>query len=311
MSKLKSALSIEGLSDKIKQDLQGTPAYIQGMLGRGTANSRTIEPKPKFVQSESEKVLDNGTNAQIVIGKDRPASLLSGYGGRGDSGAGTIDIVVGRMAHNPSQVDASGKELRTNPDIKLDASRIYISQKTDLDDNFDIVDGKVGNSKARAGIAIKSDAVRIVGREGIKIVTGTDVKNSTGETILSVSGIDLIAGNDDADLQPIPLGNNLNRSLRGLTNYVDKLAGIVQSAIVYQMKFNAKVMAHTHITAFFGTPTAPSETLIPAGITVITDHGTTTIPDLIKFRTNTKFHKQTYYSVSGRRYINSSFNNTN
>jgi len=311
VSKLKSALNLEGLSEKIRQDLESTPTYLQGLLGRGTANSRTIEPKPKFVQSESEKVLDNGTNAQIIIGKDRPSSLLSGYGGRGDSGAGTIDIVVGRMSHNPCQVDQSGKELRTNPDFKLDASRIYISQKTDIDDNFDLVDGKVGNSKARSGMAFKSDAMRLIGREGIKLVTGTDVKNSTGEDILSVSGIDLIAGNDDSNLQPIPLGDNLNTSLRRLTNYVDKLAGILQSAILYQLKFNAKVMAHTHITAFFGTPTAPSETLIPAGITVVMDHGTTTIPDLVKFRTNTKFHKQTYYSVSGKRYINSSFNNTN
>jgi hypothetical protein len=281
------------------------------LLGKGTANSKTIEPKPKFVQSEAEKIIDNGTNAQIVVGKDRPSSLLSGYGGRGDTGTGTIDIVVGRMSHNPCTVDQSGNELRTNPDFKLDASRIYISQKTDIDDNFDLVDGKVGNSKARSGMALKSDAIRLIGREGIKFVTGTDVKNSSGENILSVSGIDLIAGNDDSNLQPIPLGNNLNTSLRRLTDHVDKLAGILQSAIMYQIKFNAKVMAHTHITAFFGTPTAPSEALIPAGITVVTDHGTTTIPDLVKFRTNTKFHKQTYYSVSGKRYINSSFNNTN
>ncbi len=311
MSKLKSALNLEGLRKKIQEDLDDTPTYLLGLLGKGVANSRTIEPMPKFVQSESEKVLETGTNAFVVIGKDRPASLLSGYGGRGDSGAGTVDIVAGRMSHNPRQVDENGNEMRANPDLKLDASRIYVSQKTDVDENFDLVDGKVGNSKARSAIGMKSDAIRIVGREGVKIITGTDVKNSTGEDILSVSGIDLIAGNDDSDLQPIPLGDNLNRSLRRLTNYVDKLAGIVQSAILYQMKFNAKVMAHTHITAFFGTPTAPSEILIPAGVSVVIDHGTKTIPDLIKFRTNTKFHKQTYYAVSGKRYINSSFNNTN
>ena len=311
MSKLKSALNLEGLSKKIQQDLDDTPTYLAGQLGKGVGNSRTIEPMPKFVQAEAERVLESGTNASIVIGKDRPGSILSGYGGRGDSGAGNIDMVTGRMSHNPRQVDENGKEMRVNPDLKLDASRIYISQKTDIDDNFDIVDGKVGNSKARSAIGIKSDAIRILGREGIKLITGTDVKNSTGEDILSVSGIDLIAGNDDSDLQPIPLGDNLNKSLRRLTNYVDKLAGILQSAIVYQMKFNAAVTTHTHITAFFGTPTAPSEALIPAGIQVIMDHGTITVPDLVKFRTNTKFHKQTYYSVSGKRYINSSFNNTN
>ena len=85
MSKLKTALNLEGLSEKIRQDLESPPTYLQGLLGRGTANSRTIEPKPKFVQSESEKVLDNGTNAQIIIGKDRPSQQLTSswvrYGG--------------------------------------------------------------------------------------------------------------------------------------------------------------------------------------------------------------------------------------
>jgi hypothetical protein len=311
VSNLRSALNLEGLRRKIQEDLDDTPTYLNGLIGKGVANSRTIEPMPKFVQAEAEKVLDSGTNANIVIGKDRPSSLLSGYGGRGDSGAGTVDIVAGRMSHDPRQVDENGNEMRVNPDLKLDASRIYISQKTDIDENFDLVDGKVGNSKARSAIGLKSDAIRIVGREGVKIVTGTDVKNSTGEDILSVAGIDLIAGNDDSDLQPIPLGNNLNRSLRRLTDKVDKLAGIVSSAITFQMKFNSAIMVHTHISPFFGIPTPPSEILISQGMTVMVDHATKTVPDIIKFRTNTKFHKQTYYSVSGKRYINSSFNNTN
>ena len=32
---------------------------------------------------------------------------------------------------------------------------------------------------------------------------------------------------------------------------------------------------------------------------------------IVKYRTNLKFHKQTYYAVSGKKYINSSFNTTN
>ena len=311
MPKFKSALSLENIKKELKLQLESQPGYKQGLMGKGVAGSRTSEPIPKYATSDSEKLLDNGTNASIVLGKDRPSSKLSGYGGRGDAGAGTLDIVAGRMAHSPSSVNANNEDIQANPDFKIDASRIYVSQKTDIDDNFDLVDGKLGRSTARAGIGIKSDALRLIGREGIKIVTGTDVKNSTGEDLVSVGGIDLIAGNDDKNLQPIVLGDNLKESLSKLSDHVDKLAGIVQSAIVYQMKYNAKVAAHTHITAFFGTPTAPSEALIPAGVTVMTDHGTKTLMDVIKFRTNLKFHKQTYYAVSGAKYINSSFNNVN
>jgi len=311
MSKYKKALSLENLKQELKKDLESSPAYLNNKYGRGIAGSRVSEPMPLFEQAGAEKVMENGTNAYVVVGKDRPSSVFSGYGGRGDSGAGTVDLICGRMSHNPSAVNSNNEELKADPDFKLDASRVYISQKTDIDDNFDLVDGKVGRSEAKAGIGIKSDAVRIIGREGVKIVTGTDVKDSTGENIYSISGIDLIAGNDDVGLQPLLLGNNTNESLKKLTDYVDKLAGIVSTAITYQMKFNAKTAAHTHITAFFGTPTAPSETLVPAGVQVSKDLGTKTIKDLIKFRTNLKFHKQTYYASSGKKYINSKHNNTN
>jgi len=310
MPTLKSALDIENLKRELKEDLRDSPAYIKGMAGKGIANSRTTEPIPQFAQSKSEKIFESGTNAYIVAGKDRPGSVFSGYGGRGDSGTGTLDLIAGRMSHEPASVNNDNKELRANPDFKLDASRIYISQKTDIDDNFDLVAGKIGRSKARAGIGIKSDAIRIVGREGIKLVTGTDVKNSTGEDVISVSGIDLIAGNDDDNLQPLVLGKNVNESLNKLTNYVSKLSGILQDVITYQMKYNMKIQLHTHITAFFGTPTAPSEALVNAGIDVAVDMAKCT-KNIIKFRTNLSFHKQTYYAVSGKKYINSSFNNVN
>ena len=310
MPTLKSALDIENLKKELKEDLESSPAYIKAIAGKGIANSRLSEPMPQFAQSKAEKVIDNGTNASIVVGRDRPASVFSGYGGRGDSGAGTIDMVSGRMSHKPSSVNNSNEELRANPDFKLDASRIYISQKTDIDDNFDLAEGRIGRSTARAGIAMKSDAIRIIGREGIKMTTGTDVKNSTGEDIISVAGIDLIAGNDDSNLQPLVLGNNVNESLNKLTNYVSKLSGIVQDVITYQMKYNMKIQLHTHITAFFGTPTAPSESLVSAGVDVAVDLAKCT-KNLIKFRTNLSFHKQTYYAVSGKKYINSSFNNVN
>ena len=310
MPNLKAALDIENLKKELQEDLLSTPAYIKGIAGKGVGGGRTSEPKPQYAVAKTEKVFENGTNAFVVAGKDRPGSVLSGYGGRGDSGAGTLDLVAGRMSHAPASVNKNNEEVRANPDFKLDASRIYVSQKTDLDDNFDLVDGKIGRSTARAGIAIKSDAVRMIGREGIKLVTGTDVKNSTGEDIISVSGIDLIAGNDDENLQPLLLGNNTNESLNKLTDYVSKLSGIVQDVITYQMKYNTKIQMHTHITAFFGTPTAPSEMLASAGIDVMVDLGKCT-KNLIKFRTNLKFHKQTYYAVSGKKYINSSFNNVN
>ena len=311
MPKSTPALKTKNLIRKLQDDLESAPRYLDGTISKGIAGSKGVEPIPRFAVAPSELVVANGTNAYIVVGKDRPGSVLSGFGGRGDSGAGTLDMVAGRMSHNPAQVNDNGEYIQANPDFKIDASRIYVSQKTNIDENFDLVRGKVGNSRARAGIGIKSDAVRVIGREGIKLVTGTDIKNSTGEKVVSVSGIDLIAGNEDSNLQPLVLGNNVNESLIKLTNFVNDLAGIVHSAILYQIKYNTEIQSHTHISPFFGIPTAPSDQLIPAGTEVVKKHTTKTNLSIVKFRTNLKFHIQTYYSVSGKKYINSSFNNTN
>ena len=83
-----------------------------------------------------------------------------------------------------------------------DAARIYISQKTDVDKNFGIVPGSVGNLEAKSAIAAKADSIRIIGRMGIKLVTGTDQKDSAGTDLSAVYGLDLIAGNADEKYTP-------------------------------------------------------------------------------------------------------------
>jgi len=47
-------------------------------------------------------------------------------------------------------------------------------------------------SKTKSAIGIKADAVRIIGRENIKIVTGTDRQNSAGGTLHSVGELNLL-----------------------------------------------------------------------------------------------------------------------
>ena len=136
MPKSKKALDLSGIAGGLKEQLDSSPAYVNSVLGKGIGGSRTSEPIPGFLAAKAEQVLQNGTNAYIVFGKDRPASKMSGYGGRGDSGAGTLDFVAGRMAHNPSSVTASGENIQADPNFKVDASRIYITQKTDVDENF-------------------------------------------------------------------------------------------------------------------------------------------------------------------------------
>ena len=155
---------------------------------QGLNASNIVEPVPIYNRAGGEVVYANQNNSWIVLGRDRPSRRDTGYGGDGGTQCASIDLVTGRM----SSVKGGPKsDIFVDPNFTADAARIYISQKTDIDKNFDLVPGGVGMSKAKSGIGIKADAVRIIGREGIKLVTNTDKKNSQGGKVKSTFGIDL------------------------------------------------------------------------------------------------------------------------
>ena len=152
--------------------------------------------------------------------------------------------------------------------MKSDAARVLISQLTDIDKNFDLVAGNVGLSKARSGIGLKADGIRIMGREGIKLVTGMDKDNSLGEKIKTTRGIDLIAGNDEegaATLEPIPKGDALVSCLKDMNSRIDEINGMLNTWMMQQMQLNVQLATHTHIVPVVGT-TTPSPTLMVAAV---------------------------------------------
>ncbi|MEK6878598.1 MAG: hypothetical protein AABY22_03270, partial [Nanoarchaeota archaeon] len=108
----------------------------QRIHAQGIGGDPLYEPVPQYIKTHSENILENGHNAWIVLGRDRPSNRLSGYGGRGDTQAASIDIVVGRMSNNASAFSQNGKRIWVDPDFENDAARIYVSQKTDIDENF-------------------------------------------------------------------------------------------------------------------------------------------------------------------------------
>ena len=228
----------------------------------GVVGDNMLEPGGviSFDRLPSEKVYQGSNNTWIVLGRDRPGTEVSGYGGLSDDGAGAIDIVVGRMGPRPQC------GVWVAPDFFQDAARIHISQKTDIDENFGIAPGRVGESKSRSGIGIKADEVRLIAREGIKLVTGTDFENSQGGVTDLQLGVDIIANNDDTELQPMVKGDNLVLAMGELCELMDKHLGITTSILEAQMKFNSKVSSHYHdVTYFWSTPTSTSGTAIGAG----------------------------------------------
>lgn len=128
---------------------------------------KIIEQVPiQFVRRAGDWSQEGGNNTLIVLGTDRaapegPASLNDGFGTveaeGGGKETGTAMIVVGRK-------DMVGG----NPDINADDAVIYLSQKTDADNNlgttFETTD------KGAAVISV-SDFLRYVFRQNLKIAS--------------------------------------------------------------------------------------------------------------------------------------------
>jgi len=274
-------------------------------LRNGVFCSEIAEPLPNFVQADCETIQRGKNNNYIVMGRDRPKSRNSGYGGKGDTQASMIDMVVGRMASNPMD------DVYVDPDFETDAARIYISQKSDIDEYFGIAEGS-GNAKTKSAIAIKADALRFISREGIKLVTGTDKKNSQGIDIASAKfGVDIIANNTTSGLQPMVKGDNLVKGIKNLTKHVMKLNGIVEGLLIEQDKLNKEIKDHWHVSAAAGIRTSSSPTLKLTAPITIKRHFSKTKVSLRTNRTNLENFQKNYLSQSGADYINSRYNKVN
>ena len=191
-----------------------------------------------------ESVLSsNDDRAQIVLGGDRTRGPETGYSGKGFQDSAAIDMVVGRA----KTLDAKSKQDAkfVNPDFFTDAARIYISEKADIDSYFEIVDGFIGSKRSGSAIALKADSVRIIGIEGIKLVTRANPTNSNGAD-LGVAGIELIAGNDDSNLQSMVKGENLVDCLTDMLDTISNIKAQVNSVVdlVYQLVKNYAQHVH-------------------------------------------------------------------
>ena len=248
---------IKALAERTQSNRQ---TGAQNFPTTGVFGERTAGPKIKYNFAPSDKVIENG-NAYITFGKDRPSGKASGLGGQGATGANAIDIVVGRLssAKSPDGVIADNS-------FTADAARIYISQLTNIDFNFGIDEGKSGLMEARSGIGIKADGVRVIGREGVKIVTGRS-NNATGfgmkgETN-SLGGkvaqpaplIELIAGNNTEPsyipggqflgieridkLQGVAMGQNTTEALKDLSDLMTNMLSLLKVKANAQFGLNA------------------------------------------------------------------------
>lgn len=227
-----------------QQALTSNELQAKKVIKGGLNGDNLPENVPEHNAADYEKIIANSNNAVLIIGRDRPGGKSSGYGNIGATGAGTIYLKVG-MASKPESRGV--EQTYADNNFKTDAAGIYISQLTDIDNNYELTKGSMSQI-ARSGVGIKADGIRIIGRENIKLVTGPFPKerNALNGSSITYKGIDLIAGNDDSDLQSMLLGESTTECIGSLVTMMTDLSAILVNLVEAQETFEKSLSKHTH-----------------------------------------------------------------
>ena len=250
----------------------------------GASNySHPYDAATKPSKQNTERIFGQG-NSFVVLGRDRtgeqtkktdksPNPRDTGYGSMPGNQCWIIDLVAGKQSAfsgvESMKVDGKGTGISTSPNFFNDGARIYIAQKTDVDRNFRLVRGKVGSPRARSAIALKADGVRIIGREGIKLITGEGFgiqsKNSQGGSLGSIKGIDLIAGNwKNPSLQPLVKGDNLVECINDIYVLIEYMGTILHDFATGISDLEADLRSHVHIAPLWGPNSISPDLLFKA-----------------------------------------------
>jgi len=265
----KPKIDISKLTEAEKKKLTALPEDLRVTL-EGLFGDRLVEPRPLWMQYPGEVVINNENNSWCILGRD-----FGRYGVDGSTGAGAVWLAAGLSPHDLTMEESAEGEgdqklIYRRANLKDDGAYLYLSEKCDIDDLLGpgIAGGtyvkRVGPRKAESVAALKADGVVVLARQsGIRLITGSDKKNTAGGNISAKYGIDLIAGNDDSDLQPMVKGNNLVTYLKALSERLSELQAIVFKFIQGQTEFNTAVGSHSHYDPFLimlgasiGQPTA-------------------------------------------------------
>jgi len=335
MSKLKK---IVDQSKLLKRNREQARKNRQFGKRSGIANQPLDEASPTYEKGQTEKIITGNNNNFIILGRDRPGHKFTGFGGKGATQSSRIDLIAGMGAtfrHKDGTYGPPNGETIINPNFAMDAARVYISQKSDLDRYMGLaeVDGQA--PPGRSGIGLKADVVRIHARQDIKIVTGRarvqgvgrkGERLSTGGENDVVGTISLIAGNytDGKDspmmnvlepikkflkikkkLQPIPKGDNLAECLEDIIGVISELSSLVgQNSGLIQL-MNTALTTHIHVGA--SGPVSPPPIYSQGFAPVISAQAALAKTSNMSLSTNLSLMKNNHLSKLGSNYINSKY----
>lgn len=193
-------------SDAVTATLVGSEKEYETIIQDSDSGSlMDFEAVPRYTARPGDHVIQGSNNALISLGTDRisaaaetetkaDAKTRKGKRAKGKPkddakmAAGTIDIVVGRgqdksksklkKVKNTLKNDEVEKREETenegDPDFEFDLSRMYVSMKTAVDDNFKIktkgLKPQLKKGAEGAAVVVKTDHIRFIARKEIRIL---------------------------------------------------------------------------------------------------------------------------------------------
>jgi len=235
----KNPFGVEEVSaTRAKPTLEGTSAE-DAAASSGVLGSPKLESTVDVARGPNSKVVGKYLNSSIAI-------LSSGSAPNSDQ----IFITAG---HGAALKNITAIDPETGEDIPYvgnnfysDASQIILGTSMNLA-SAEIAEGSVTDPGDQANIYIGTDYLTLDGTKSIKLVTGRKSTTSTGgDSKMSYGGVEIIAGNDDTDLQPMVKGLNLIFAFAELRDRVQLLSDTVHAFAQQQNKFNTVLKSHTH-----------------------------------------------------------------
>lgn len=289
--------------------------FLNDTTGKTLYGNRAPERSSRWDQTGSEKVINGDNNSFIILGRDRHASKASGKGGEGFTQCGKIDLVAGLNSTNTTNDD------RENPNFFLDAARVYISQKSNVDRYFGLAKGSEEVlSDNLSCVAAKADHVRIIGRNHIKLVTGAgrinkEETDARGNNVESMGNIDFITGNNTEpffvqsdtgplrvnSLQPLVKGESLIMLLTDLISSISDIQNQVFANKKALLNLATNYAGHVHVSPFFLAPVPPSPSAV--GIISTITNLFTDLPESVAIETNLENINTNYFGSEKGLYI--------
>jgi len=257
----------------------------------GIFNKPIDEPIPTYEKAQVENIITGQNNSFIILGRDRPGTLKTGFGAKGATQSARIDLIAGLGSGFQNKDATFGPPCENtiiNPNFALDGARIYMSQRADIDKYMGLMNTPRDSQPGSSAIGLKADAIRIHARQDVKIVSGrmrVEGVGRDGERLAHggknevVGTISLIAGNytnphaQGPALQPMVKGDNLSQCIEEMFSIISELYAMIKANGDHISQLNTSTGAHIHtLAAPAPIPTIPSPTQLPfAGVLSVLD----------------------------------------